>query len=96
MTAILANILVLELNPAAMALGFVLAAGASVSPYLGWLLAWPALLVLSAMMGIIDFFGRWAWLWQGDFDIYFLVGYYLIIGSGFYFWRIYGGRKNQG
>lgn len=88
LTALAANILVLEIMPLAMTSGFLLAGGALISHYLGWLLAWPALLFLNIIIGIVDFFGRWAWLWQGSFDYHFLAGYYLIMGLAVYFWKI--------
>lgn len=96
LTAIAANVLVLELAPLIMASGFLLASGAFLSNFLGWLFSWPALLLLEAAMAIISFFSRWAWLWQGRLGYPFLIGYYLIIGLGFYFHHRYERRKHQG
>ncbi|MDP1706858.1 MAG: ComEC/Rec2 family competence protein [bacterium] len=95
LNSILANLLVLELVPLMMALGFLLAGVSFVSNYLSWLLVWPIHFLLSIAMAIIDFFGRWAWLWEMEFNFGFLILYYLITGSAIWFWRYYEKRRRN-
>ncbi|MDP2638961.1 MAG: ComEC/Rec2 family competence protein, partial [Candidatus Azambacteria bacterium] len=95
LNSILANLLVLELVPLIMALGFLLAGVSFISDYLAWLLVWPIDFLLKAAMAIIDFFGRWAWLWEMEFNFGFLILYYLIMGSAIWFWQYYEKRRRN-
>lgn len=95
LNSILANILVLELVPLTMALGFFLAGVSFINGYLAWLLVWPTDFLLRIAMAIIDFFGRWAWLWEIKFNFGFLILYYLIIGSVIWIKRRYEKRRRN-
>lgn len=95
LNSILANILVLELVPLTMALGFFLAGVSFFSNYLAWLLVWPTDFLLRTAMAIIDFFGRWAWLWEIEFNFGFLILYYLIMGSTIFIKRRYEKRRRN-
>ena len=87
LTSILANILILEVVPLTMGLGFVIAISGLVSEFLAQMIALPAGLVLGYELWVIDLFSKFALPLESNF---FGLGtaliYYLILfGAAFYY-----------
>ena len=73
LVALITNVLIVPLLPYIMILGFISGLGGMLWPLLGWILSFPAWLLLSYLTGIIDWFSRlpfssinleisWIWL----------------------------------
>lgn len=80
--AIMTNILLLSFIPYTMGLGFFIALAALLSPYLAWLIALPAKLLLGYELAVIDFFASlpFGFEMQSLPTVYSLFYYALLVG----------------
>ncbi len=94
LTSIFANILILEVVPLTMGLGFVIAAAGLFSEFLARMVALPASLVLSYEIGVIGIFSKFAVPLESiSFGLATALIYYLILfGAAFYYARKYEKR----
>jgi len=81
---IVANVLILWLVPPLMFLGFIFALISLISEPLGFALSWLIQIILSYMLLVIRFFGRFSVPLTGNFWVFVFV-YALMLGSIFYF-----------
>jgi len=81
LVAPLTNILIIPVVCWIMIFGFIFALAGIVSPFLGWLLSFPCLFLLTYLLKVVDFFSKsWAVKSFGDVHWFWLVVFYLILG----------------
>ena len=93
LVAPLVNILIIPLLYWIMVFGFIFASFGIISPFLGWILSFPAWFLLTYLTKVVDFFSKLPWAYKTFENVnwIFLLISYLILG--FVTWRIQEKQK---
>ncbi|OGG40094.1 hypothetical protein A3A21_01635 [Candidatus Jorgensenbacteria bacterium RIFCSPLOWO2_01_FULL_45_25b] len=87
LTSLISNILIMELIPTTMALGFLQIATHQVSQNLAQILAWLSLLPLKTELGIISLFSNLSVEIHPRLTLPFIIGYYALLARVIHKWK---------